>query len=105
MVDGELRPPLVATEATLAYLDQATRELDVRPAGVATLRFEVADGPGTLPGPGQARAREREVNLRIALEWAWAEDPELALDAVQPLMGPRPASGAEAPPSDDSSSR
>jgi predicted ATPase/DNA-binding SARP family transcriptional activator len=46
-------------------------------------------GGGPHEGPKRLLSRESETNLKIALEWLWEEHPDLALNAVRPLLGNR----------------
>jgi len=57
VVDGELRDPVTITEETLVLVDPVTGDLDVRPAGPATVRLDL----GTA-----GRERRVEVWLPVA---------------------------------------
>ncbi|RJL35863.1 SGNH/GDSL hydrolase family protein [Bailinhaonella thermotolerans] len=46
VVDGELRDPVTTSEQTLVLVDPVTEGMEYRPAGPATLRFDLGPGGG-----------------------------------------------------------
>ena len=49
LVDGRLQPPVPVPQETVIVLDPATGGVDVRPAGPATVRFELGHSDGARP--------------------------------------------------------